>query len=233
MQLSRTPHNRTKHSAANPTVLFEHQPTPQPVSTIYCIGRNYADHAKELGNQVPTSEPVVFLKSRACLRGLESEPMAFAQTAFHHEVELVLYIGRDTFLGETLGWSAVSAIALGIDVTRRETQSELKTKGLPWTTAKSFAGSAIVGPFIPKSEFEGCEHFNFNLAVNDHIKQQGNTKMMLFDVPKILTFLASFNCLLHGDLIFTGTPAGVGPIGIGDRFTMTIEQPKRTWRGVF
>lgn len=202
------------------------------VHNIYCIGRNYADHAKELQNPIPTSEPVVFLKSSSCLRALTSGPLAFADETFHHEAELVLRIGQQVSLGHKVGWDAVDAIGLGLDLTRREVQANLKAKGLPWTTAKSFAGSGLLSPFIRTTELEGRTDFQFSLSINDTLKQSGDTKQMLFDVPTILTWLATFNVLLPGDLVFTGTPLGVGPIRKGDAFTLELKTPHHIWHGV-
>lgn len=205
---------------------------PAPVSTIYGIGRNYAEHAKELGNQAPVGEPVVFLKSPASLRPLAAGKVAFGAESFHHEAELVLRIGQTVPLGSRgLGWSAVDAIGLGIDLTRREKQAELKSKGLPWTLAKSFSGASIVSPLIRLNECEGKTRFQFSLFVNDQLKQTGDTDQMIFDVPTIVDFLASFNTLLSGDLIFTGTPAGVGPIKCGDKFALEMKEPHRLWVG--
>ena len=186
--------------------------------SIYCIGRNYQDHAKELNNEIPT-KPVVFLKSAASLRGLEPSPMAFADERFHHEIELVLKIGKNIRLGETINVEeAVSHLALGLDLTRREIQTELKSKGLPWTLAKSFAGSAVIGSLVKFDAKIKFSDIDFSLTVNDVLKQEGHTRDMMFDVSYLLDYLASFQELNEGDLIFTGTPKGVGPIEVGDTF---------------
>lgn len=206
--------------------------TKRDVRTIYCIGRNYEDHAKELGNAVPRGEPVVFLKSQTSLRALAQVPIAFATDTFHHEVELVLYLGSAVGLGKTADWSCVEAITLGLDLTRRETQNHLKSKGLPWTTAKSFAGSAIVAPFLSKNSWEGKTQFQFQLKVDGDLRQSGDTKDMLFDVPAILTYLASLQPLQAGDIVFTGTPAGVAPLKQGQAFELQLAQPQRIWQGV-
>ena len=112
----------------------------QQVRNVYCIGRNYADHARELGNEVP-SAPIVFLKTTTSLRPLATGDLAYDGETFHHEAELVVLVGQDIKLGEKGDWRAVSAVGLGLDLTRREVQNQLKAKGLPWTAAKSFAGS--------------------------------------------------------------------------------------------
>lgn len=201
------------------------------VANIYCIGRNYAAHAKELGNDVPT-EPVVFLKSTACLRGLEDERLAFPDESFHHEAELVVLVGREIAWQTTAGWDDVEALGLGLDLTRREVQTALKAKGLPWTTAKSFFGSAVVTPFTPVEAFTDPNDLAFELRVNAELRQQGRTTSMLFSVPRLLTYLASLGPLGPGDLIFTGTPAGVGPISKGDLIELGFVGTELRYRGV-
>ncbi len=202
------------------------------VGTIYAIGRNYSEHALELGNAVPVGEPVVFLKAPSSVRTLAGGALAFASETFHFEAELVLRIGQNVALGsKNVGWSSVAGIALGLDLTRREKQNELKSKGLPWTLAKSFAGSSLISPFIQTSELGGQDFFQFKLLVDGKMRQQGDTRQMIFDVPSILQYLSSFNSLLTGDLVFTGTPAGVGAICKGDHFSLELTEPHRKWDG--
>ncbi len=199
-----------------------------PVGTVYNIGRNYAQHAAELGNEVP-EEPVVFLKARTAVRGLDGGPLAFADESFHHEVELVLLIGASVPLGGDPGWGAVEGVALGLDLTRREVQGRCKAKGLPWTTAKSFAGSAVVGPVLPLAALGGVAPVRFSLDVNGERRQTGDTAQMVFPVPVLLRYLASLAPLEPGDLVFTGTPAGVGPVRRGDALALRLEAPAGTW----
>ena len=207
---------------------------PAIVRNIYCIGRNYAAHARELGNAVPTEEPVIFMKSSAALRGLDGSPkdprektppLAFPDEDFHHEIEMVTLIGKDVELNglypgrET---ECITGIGLGLDLTRRPVQDVLKKAGKPWTTAKSFAGSAIVGPIVQweKSEY-GLDELGFELSVNGKLRQKGDTSNMIFDVPSQLRFINSLVPLLRGDLIFTGTPEGVNTLRKGDKFVMS------------
>lgn len=197
------------------------------VGTVYNIGRNYAAHAAELGNAVP-EDPVVFLKARTAVRGLRSGPLAFDES-FHHEVELVLLVGTAVPLGARPGWEAVRAVALGLDLTRREVQARCKEKGLPWVPAKSFAGSAVVGPFLPLSAVGDPERVAFSLAVNGEVRQRGRLEQMVFPIPRILAHLASLAPLEPGDLVYTGTPSGVGPIRRGDAFSTTLEAPGGSW----
>ena len=201
---------------------------PIPVGTVYGIGRNYAAHAAELGNAVP-EDPVVFLKARAAVRGLSPAPMAFDE-AFHHEVEVVLVLGRPVPLGAAAGWDAVRGVALGLDLTRREVQNRCKEKGLPWTPAKSFAGSAVVGPVVPLERLGDPERLRFSLAVNGEVRQRGDLSLMVFPIPRILGHLASLAPLEPGDLVFTGTPAGVGPIRRGDPFAAELVAERETFR---
>ena len=199
-----------------------------PAGTVYCIGRNYAAHAAELGNAVP-SEPVVFLKAAAAIRGLEGGPLAFPTESFHHEVELVLLLGTEVPLGGDPGWGVVRAVALGLDLTRRGVQSVCKQQGLPWTTAKSFAGSAVLGPFVDVAELGDPASIRFSLEVNGELRQQGDPALMLFPVPALLSHLARLAPLYPGDLVFTGTPEGVGPLRAGDRFRTSLRAGHRRW----
>ncbi len=170
--------------------------------SIYCIGRNYAEHARELGNEVP-AEPVVFLKPSSCVelpRGVIELPQGIASV--HHEVELVLRLASPT---------QIDAVAVGIDVTDRATQAKLKQAQLPWLLAKGRPTFAPLGNFIaPASSGE------LMLKVNGQIKQQGSTEQMIFSIPKLLEFLSSRFALAPGDLVFTGTPQGVGEMKAGD-----------------
>lgn len=199
-----------------------------PVGTIYGIGRNYRAHAAEMGSAVP-DRPVVFLKARAALRGLKPAPIAFADETFHHELELVLLLGRDVALGERPGWDAIEAVTLGLDLTRRPEQERCKAAGLPWTTSKSFAGSAIVAPFVPLGVIGDPLRTTFELKVGGVLRQHGTPTAMVFDVPSLLAFLASLAPLSAGDLVFTGTPEGVGPIRQGEAFQMSLDTSEVTF----
>ena len=186
---------------------------------IYCIGRNYVEHAKELGNEVPTT-PLVFLSTESSLRGFESTQMAFAEEEFAYEAEIILKIEKDHKLNEKYTKDSVESIALGLDITRRGEQSVLKDKGYPWTSAKSFLGSKLVGKFI--SHFDLSKPIEFQFLLNDELKQVGKTELMIFSFEEIINFLNSFSPLKKGDLIYTGTPVGVGPIKVGDKFDLII-----------
>ena len=190
-------------------------PFPKLSGNIYCIGRNYSDHVKELGNEMP-KEPVVFLKAPSALRPMHSEALACSDETFHHELELVLLVKEHRAMGEKAEFSLIGAMTLGLDLTRRELQNELKAKGLPWTLSKSFAGSGILHPFrgMPKD----VPNIDFCLTVNGEFRQSGNSQDMMFDFRRILNFLLKYQDLHAGDVIYTGTPSGVSGVRKGDTF---------------
>lgn len=189
--------------------------------TVYGIGRNYREHAAELRNDVP-SEPIVFLKHLSSLRPLSGGPLAYPGEVFHHEAEVVVLVGKNLAMGQKASWHDISAIGLGLDLTRREAQAALKAQGLPWTKAKAFDGAAPISTFIPRQAFPKLDDIEFTLHVGHELRQKGSTKDMLFSVESILGHLLSFTSLYEGDLIFTGTPSGVGPIKHGDSFKLAF-----------
>ncbi|MBX2797535.1 MAG: fumarylacetoacetate hydrolase family protein [Myxococcales bacterium] len=195
---------------------------------IYCVGRNFVAHVRELGNTVP-GQPVIFLKAPTSVRGLQPAPMAFPTETYSHELELVLRLGRGVPLGAAAGWTDVDAVTLGIDVTRREVQNQCKEARLPWTPSKSFAGSAVLGPFVP-THARAPGPIAFSLTVGGELRQQADTARMIFDVPTVLTHIASLGPLRPGDLVFTGTPQGVGPLSVGESFELVLQLPDETIR---
>ena len=178
---------------------------------IICIGRNYADHIAELRNETPAA-PVIFLKPDTALlqRGQPFFYPAFSQD-IHHEIELVLRICKNgRHIEEQFADTYFDAIGLGIDFTARDVQNQLKAKGLPWELAKGFDGAAPISPvFKPVAEFADLANINFHLDVNGEIRQTGNSGLMLHPFAQILAFVSQYITLKQGDLIFTGTPAGV------------------------
>ena len=184
---------------------------------IICIGRNYANHAKELGNDIPT-EPLFFLKPETAIQP-KGHPFFIPDFSdeIHYEVELVIKINKNgKHIEERFAHTYYSQIGLGIDFTARDIQEECKGKGLPWEKAKGFDGSAQISKtFINKSELN-LNDISFRLEKNGVIVQSGNSYDMLFDFNKIITYLSKFYTLKTGDLIYTGTPAGVGKIIAGD-----------------
>jgi len=194
---------------------------------IICIGRNYAAHAKELNNPVPT-EPVVFLKPDTALlaKGMPFFYPSFSKDV-HYEAELVVKINRvGKNISQKFAHKYYSELTVGIDFTARDLQTKYKEKGLPWERAKAFDGSAPVGKFVSKEKFQDLNDLNFSLTINGENKQQGNTTNMLFSIDAIIEYISQFFTLKIGDLIFTGTPEGVGPIFINDRFEAFIEEEK-------
>ncbi len=189
---------------------------PKLSGNVYCIGRNYSEHIKELKNEIP-SEPVVFLKAPSSLRLLTEGGIACQGESFHHEIEIVLLVGKHCKMGTKASEANIGGMTLGLDLTRRELQNELKAKGLPWTLAKSFQGSAILHPIQAKPEALAID---FSLSVNGELRQRGNSQDMIFNFEAILNFLLKYQDLHPGDLIFTGTPSGVAGFKEGDRFHM-------------
>lgn len=190
------------------------------MGSIYCIGRNYVAHAAELNNPIP-KEPVIFLKSWASLRGTKDRgTTAYPDESFHFETEVILVVGKKVPLKSKAGWEAVRGLRLGLDLTRREKQEELKKAGLPWTLAKSFDGAAVVSDEIEAGKFSNLDKIHFSFSLNGQLKQQGDTSEMLFSVPKILEAISNMHTLQPGDLIFTGTPKGVDKIKAGDSFEL-------------
>jgi acylpyruvate hydrolase len=191
---------------------------------ILCIGRNYEDHAKELKNPLP-AEPVVFSKpDSAILRNNQPFFIPDFANEFHHEVEILVRINR---LGKNIAPEFANRyydeIGLGIDFTARDLQDELRGKGLPWEKCKAFDGSAVISEFVPKERFADLQNINFHLDVNGQLRQKGNTCNMIFSIDAIVAHLSKYFTLKIGDIIYTGTPAGVGSVHIGDRLTGFIE----------
>ena len=191
---------------------------------IICIGRNYAKHAKELGNDVPT-EPVFFLKPDTAISP-KGHPFFIPDftSNVHYEVELVVKINRlGKHIEERFAHKYYSEIGLGIDFTARDIQEEVKAKGLPWEKAKGFDGSAVLSRiFIPKEELD-INNIGFSLTKNGGTVQDGNSSDRLFNFDKIIAYISQFYTLKIGDLIYTGTPAGVGQVQNGDTLEGFIE----------
>ncbi len=194
---------------------------------IICIGRNYINHAKELNNPVP-EKPVFFMKPDTALL-LKHNPFFYPDFSneIHYETELVVKIHRNgKHIDEKFAHKYYNEIGIGIDFTARDLQAEAKKKGLPWEIAKAFDQSAPVGRFLPKEKFEDVGNINFSLKINGELRQKGNSKNMIFSIDKIIAYVSQFITLRTGDLIFTGTPEGVGPTKINDKFEAFIEDEK-------
>ncbi|MDP1747626.1 MAG: fumarylacetoacetate hydrolase family protein [Bacteroidota bacterium] len=194
---------------------------------IICIGRNYAEHAKEMNSVIP-SEPVFFLKPDTALIK-DNQPFYYPDFSkeIHHEVELVLKINKPGKNIQTqFANKYYNEIGIGIDFTARDIQAECKKNGLPWEKAKAFDGAAPIGKFIDKKQFTDEKNINFHLKINGSNIQEGNTKNLLFSFDTIIAYISKYFTLRTGDLIYTGTPEGVGPVKIGDRLEAFIEDQK-------
>ena len=194
---------------------------------IICIGRNYSEHAKEMSSLVP-AEPIFFLKPDTALIK-DNQPFYYPEFSkeIHHEVELVLKINKTGKNIQTqFANKYYDEIGIGIDFTARDLQDECKKKGLPWEKAKAFDGAAPLGKFINKKQFADQQNINFHLTINGNKVQKGNTKDLLFSFDTIISYISKYFMLKTGDLIYTGTPEGVGPVKIGDRLEAYIENEK-------
>ncbi|POY38632.1 2-hydroxyhepta-2,4-diene-1,7-dioate isomerase [Solitalea longa] len=191
---------------------------------IIAIGRNYVAHAKELNNAVPAS-PVIFMKpDTAVLKHNQPFYHPDFSNEIHHEIEIVLKISKEgKHIDPKFAGNYFDEIGLGVDFTARDIQQNLKEKGLPWELAKGFDSSAPVSEFIPKAEFSDLKNINFNLLINEQEVQKGNTQNMIFPFEELISYISKFITLKKGDLIFTGTPEGVGKVAIGDKLTGFIE----------
>ncbi|WP_135554182.1 fumarylacetoacetate hydrolase family protein [Paenibacillus cymbidii] len=194
--------------------------TTRAIRNIYCVGRNYREHAAELGNAVPEA-PMLFMKPSHAAAAMDGSAITLpaGHGAIHYEAEVVLHVGRDYREGLTVD-ELVDRFALGLDMTLREVQDTLKKKGQPWLAAKGFRGSAPLGPFRPFPGAAAIRDTSFALKRNGEEVQRGTTGMMIFDLQTIVDYCAMHYGLGEGDLIFTGTPAGVGAVADGDRFEL-------------
>lgn len=194
---------------------------------IICIGRNYSEHAKELGNEKP-KEPVFFLKPDTAISP-KGHPffIPYFSKNIQHEVELVVRINRlGKHIEEKFAHKYYEQIGLGIDFTARDIQQKMKEKGLPWEKAKGFDGSAVISREYVNKKYLKLDNLNFSLKKNKTVVQSGNTQQMLFNIDQIIAYISQFYTLKIGDLIYTGTPSGVGKVNPGDVLEGFIEEKK-------
>jgi 2-keto-4-pentenoate hydratase/2-oxohepta-3-ene-1,7-dioic acid hydratase in catechol pathway len=185
---------------------------------IICIGRNYAEHAKELNNIIP-AEPIIFLKPKTALL-VDGKALYYPEFTndLQYECELVVRMSKNgKYIQEKFARKYYNAMSLGIDFTARDIQQKQKEKGLPWEIAKAFDGSAAVGAFIPIEEDLNVQQLNFELKINGETRQLGHTSDMLFSIDQLIAYTSQFFTLNIGDLIFTGTPSGVGSLSVTDQ----------------
>lgn len=194
------------------------------IQNIWAVGRNYAEHAKELGNEVPTT-PLIFLKAGSS--GTQASPeihLPLWGKDIHHEVELALQFDHSL---------QISQACVALDLTEREVQNQLKAKGQPWTLAKSFKEACPLSKFFPVKNLSELENLEIQLKINGQVKQQGNTNQMIFKMPMLIEYVLAHFPVTPGDLLLTGTPSGVGPIKKGDSLEAEIHgKIKHTWRVV-
>lgn len=191
---------------------------------IFCVGRNYAEHAKELGNAIP-DEPVIFMKPKSAL--LQSHtPFYYPEftNELHYECELVLRVSKNgKYIQEKFASKYYDAVTVGIDFTARDIQNELKEKGLPWEKAKAWDNSAVIGKWVPFPNLKNKKDINFAFYKNKELVQQGNSSQMIHNFDYIVSYISNFFSVNIGDLIFTGTPAGVGEAVVGDELEGFME----------
>jgi 2-keto-4-pentenoate hydratase/2-oxohepta-3-ene-1,7-dioic acid hydratase in catechol pathway len=191
---------------------------------IFCVGRNYSDHAKELGNDVP-DEPVIFMKPKSALLQPHT-PFYYPEftNELHYECELVLRISKNgKYIQDKFASKYYDAITTGIDFTARDIQNDLKAKGLPWEKAKAWDNSAVVGKWVPLANIKDKKNINFGLKKNGEQVQEGNSKDLIFDFDYLVSYISNFFSINIGDLVFTGTPKGVGEIVVGDEIEASME----------
>ena len=196
---------------------------PQP-SKIVCVGRNYAEHARELGNEVPES-PVLFLKPPSSLIGLEqgiSWNKALGEC--HFECELSILIGQPLKnASKDQARAAIAGVTLGLDLTLRDLQNQLKNKGQPWERAKAFDGACVLGQWLAPDMLDDLSNSSFYFSVNGAVRQQGNTADMLFGIVDVMVDISQAFSLQPGDVVMTGTPSGVAALASGDQLNMTLD----------
>lgn len=208
---------------------YQHQYTDgtlihYPLGKVVCIGRNYAEHARELNNPIP-SEPLLFIKPGSCTVPLESGfSIPADRGAVHYEAEIAVLIGKplSTRPNEEEVLDAISGFAPALDLTLREVQARLKEKGYPWELAKSFDGACVLAPFVPSDAVESLEDIGIRLTLNGELRQDGNSRDMITPILALLQYVAGHFSLMPGDVLLTGTPAGVGALQSGDRLVLEL-----------
>ncbi|TWH71417.1 2-keto-4-pentenoate hydratase/2-oxohepta-3-ene-1,7-dioic acid hydratase in catechol pathway [Azomonas agilis] len=210
---------------------YKHQytdgtPIHFPLGKVVCIGRNYAEHAKELNNPVPT-EPLLFIKPGSCVVPLEGGfSIPKDRGTVHYEAEIAVLIGKplSPHPNEEEVLDAISGFAPALDLTLRDVQTKLKEKGYPWELAKSFDGAGVLAPFVPSSAISDLENIGIRLSINGEVRQEGNSQDMITGILPLIQYIAGHFSLVPGDVILTGTPAGVGPLNPNDRLVLELTE---------
>ena len=204
---------------------IQYQTIDLPLGKVVCVGRNYAEHAKELGNEVPTA-PILFIKPATSVVELES-PLTIPrnQGSVHHEAEIALLICKDAKdIDADSAWDCVSHVGVALDLTLRDVQSKLKEKSHPWEIAKGFDGACPLSKWIPVSELSNKDKIAIQLEKNGDLKQDGDSTQMITSIPALIAYMSNIFTLKAGDVILTGTPAGVGPLESGDELKATLDK---------
>ncbi|PIE47156.1 MAG: isomerase/hydrolase [Gammaproteobacteria bacterium] len=199
------------------------------IGKVVCVGRNYADHAKELGNEVP-SQPILFMKPASAVVSVnKAVQLPNFGGEVHFETELCVQVSKD-LINATMEEvkTAINAVTLGLDLTLRDLQAQLKSKGHPWERSKAFAGSCVLADWVDANSFGDLTQVNYQLFINDELKQQGDTALMLFPIYQLLVEISQAFGLQAGDVIMTGTPKGVGRLTTGDKLTLVLNEQKWT-----
>lgn len=214
-------------ASPTPIVPIQGQPAGFPVRRIYCVGRNYAEHAKEMGHS-GREPPFFFMKPADAIvpvaGGVGRLPYPSLTSNLHHEVELVVAIGRGgSAIPVERALEHVWGYAVGLDMTRRDLQNDMKKQGRPWSIGKGFDASAPIGPLTPAAQVPGIHEAAIKLSVNGSTTQAGHIAGMIWSVAEVIAHLSQAWALAPGDLIYTGTPEGVGPVKVGDRLEASVE----------
>lgn len=208
-------------------------PIDLPVGKVVCVGRNYADHIEELNNETP-QQPLLFMKPSDALCDV-SQPIEIpvGLGTCHNELEIAVLIAQTLKNADVESCeAAVWGVGLGLDLTLRDLQSQLKAKGLPWERAKSFDQSCPVSRFVPSSSIESISNLSFSLTVNSEVRQFGDCTLMLWSIPELLSAISSVFTLRPGDVVLTGTPKGVGPLKSNDQLSLDLDNHFKTTTSV-
>lgn len=213
---------------ASKTILKSDPPQTFSTSKAVCVGRNYVEHARELNNPVPT-EPLLFIKPTSALMAFSGSLPVDDAFEVHYELELTALIGESLSKANAVdAKNAILGIGLGLDLTRRELQSVLKEKGQPWEKAKAFDASGIITPFLPLDALPALGDIEFSLHINNQLRQQGHSSQMITPLSELIAYISQFFTLNPGDIIFSGTPAGVGKLANGDELALSLS---KSWSG--
>lgn len=203
---------------------MDNQAIDLPLGKVVCVGRNYAEHAKELGNEVPDA-PILFIKPATAVVSLENGfSIPQYQGSVHHEAEIALLVSQDAFnISAQDAWQYVSHVSVALDLTLRDVQSKLKEKSHPWEIAKAFDGACPLGKWVNKESIANLNNIAIELYKNGEQKQSGDSTQMITAIPDLIAYMSNIFTLKAGDVILTGTPAGVGPLENGDELLAKLD----------